>query len=89
MQSEIKTTLCANKLIESQALSSEAGEIVIRANTAWLTLHSEIEASQKLVNALHGLSLIRGDQRTAKLDELKSRYEGTQIEGLLDRLFDC
>lgn len=88
VQSEIKTTLSANKLIESQALSSEAGEIVIRANTAWLTLQSEIEASQKLVNALHGLSLIRGDQRTAKLDELKSRYEGTQIEGLLNRLFD-
>jgi serine/threonine protein phosphatase 1 len=69
-------------------LSREAGEIAIRANTAWLTLQSEIEASQKLLNALHGLSLVRGDQRAAKLEELKSRYEGTQVEGLLDRLFD-
>jgi len=49
-------------------------------------LHSEVETSQKLLNELHGLSLLAEAQRAAKLEELKSKYRGTQIEGVLTRL---
>ncbi|WP_336353193.1 hypothetical protein [Pseudomonas atacamensis] len=78
----------SNKLIESQSLSQEADELARRVNTTWLTLRSEIGESQKLLNALHGLSLLTGERRVAKLEELKFKYAGTQIEGLLSRLLD-
>ena len=84
----LKATTNANKLIESQRLSHEADELARRVNTTWLTLRSEIGESQKLLNALHGLSLLTGERREAKLEELKFKHAGTQIEGLLSRLLD-
>ena len=42
----------------------------------------------RFINSLHGLSLLNGARRAAKLEELNARYEGTQIEKLLERLFD-
>ena len=87
VQAKLKTTLHKNRLIESQNLSIKADALAARANTAWMTLLSEVEASQKLLNELHGLSLLAKAQRAVKLEELKSKYQGTQIEGLLTRLF--
>jgi len=86
VQAKLKTTLHKNRLIESQDLSIKADALAARANTAWMTLHSEVETSQKLLNELHGLSLLAEAQRAAKLEELKSKYRGTQIEGVLTRL---
>lgn len=83
----LKTTANANKLIESQSLSHDAEVLVKQANSVWLTLREELAESQKLINALHGLSLLVGDRKAAKLEELKVRYAGTQIEQLLERLY--
>lgn len=84
--SELKATTHANKLIESQSLSKKSHEIAQRASTAWVALEQEISEHQELINALHGLSLVTGDRRAAKLEELKAKYAGTQIELLLMRL---
>lgn len=82
----LKAKVNANKLIESQSLSRDAEVLVKQANSAWLTLMDEVAESQKLINALHGFSLLIGDRKAAKLEELKARYKGTQIEQLLQRL---
>jgi serine/threonine protein phosphatase 1 len=84
----LKTMVNGNKLIESQSLSLEAEALVKHANSAWLPLRDELVESQRLINALHGLSLLVGDRKAAKLEELKVRYAGTQIERLLESLFD-
>lgn len=76
-----------NKLIESQSLSREAEGLVKQARSTWLPLMTEISESQKIFNALHGLSLLSEDRKVAKLEELKARYAGTQIGDLLNRLF--
>ncbi|WP_455914840.1 metallophosphoesterase [Pseudomonas syringae] len=86
-QAELNSMLSASTLIESQRLSHKAEGLAARANTAWLALQPEVEASQKLLNELHGLSLLGGERRVLKLEELRSGYEGTPIEGLLNRLF--
>jgi serine/threonine protein phosphatase 1 len=86
--SELRVTVHANKLIESQSLSKECNDIARRAHTSWLAVEREVSEHQELVNALHGLSLVTGDRRAAKLEDLKARYKGTQIESLLVRLFD-
>lgn len=86
-QAELNSMLSASTLIESQRLSRKAEDLAARANTAWLALQPEVEASQKLLNELHGLSLLGGERRVLKLEELRSGYEGTHIEGLLNRLF--
>ncbi|PHX44534.1 serine/threonine protein phosphatase, partial [Pseudomonas sp. NZIPFR-PS5] len=86
-QAELNSMLSASTLIESQRLSRKAEDLAARANTAWLALQPEVEASQKLLNELHGLSLLGGERRVLKLEELRSGYEGTPIEGLLNRLF--
>lgn len=39
------------------------------------------------LNALHGLSLLTGNRRSAKLEELQARYAGTPNGDLLIRLF--
>jgi serine/threonine protein phosphatase 1 len=85
-QTELKSMLSRSRLIEAQDRSLEVDDLVRRAHTAWLTVESEIEGSQKLLNELHGLSLLTGDRKALKLAELKLRYEGTQIERLLARL---
>lgn len=84
---ELNSMLSASTLIESQRLSRKAEDLAARANTAWLALQPEVEASQKLLNELHGLSLLDGERRVLKLEELRSGYERTPIEGLLNRLF--
>lgn len=86
-QAELNSMLSASTLIESQRLSRKAEDLAARANTAWLALQPEVEASQKLLNELHGLSLLDGERRVLKLEELRSGYERTPIEGLLNRLF--
>lgn len=86
-QAELNSMLSASTLIESQRLSRKAEDLAARANTAWLALQPEVEASQKLLNELHGLSLLGGERRVLKLEELRSGYEETPIEGLLNRLF--
>lgn len=84
----LKSRVNGNQLIESQSLSRDAEALAKQANSAWITLRDELAESQKLINALHGLSLLVGDRKAAKLEELKVRYAGTQIERLLERLFD-
>jgi len=82
----LKTMTHSNKLIESQALSLEAESLVKQVNSAWLAMRDELTDSQQLINALHGINLLTGERKAAKLEELKARYEGTQIEQLLERL---
>lgn len=76
----------ANKLIESQGLAVEADDLIKQANTAWLTLREELSESQRFINALHGISLMSGEKKASKLEELKERYAGTQMGYLLERL---
>lgn len=83
---ELKTLVNSNKLIESQRLSREVEALGKQINSAWLTIQDEIAESQRLINALHGLSLLRNDGRSVKLKELKGCYAGTQIEEMLQRL---
>jgi serine/threonine protein phosphatase 1 len=83
----LKTMVHSNKLIESMVLSLEADALVKQVNSTWLPMREDLADSHKLINALHGLSLITGERKAAKLEELKSRYAGTQIEKLLERLF--
>lgn len=84
---DLKRMAHGNKLIESQGLSSRADELAKQVNSAWLNLREEISAPQRFINELHGLSLISGERRNAKLEQLKASYAGTQIEQLLARLF--
>jgi len=85
--SQLKTEVNGNRLIESQSLSQKAEALAKQANSSWITMRDEDAESEKLINALHGLSLLTGERRGAKLDELKARYSGTQMEQLLQRLF--
>jgi serine/threonine protein phosphatase 1 len=82
----LKTLTHSNKLIESQVLSLEADSLAKQVNSAWLAMRDELADSHKLINALHGISLLTGERKAAKLEELKARYAGTQIEMLLERL---
>lgn len=85
--SQLKVEVNSNRLIESQSLSGKAEAFAKRVNSSWITMRDEVAESQKLLNALHGLSLLTGERRAAKLDELAARYRGTQTEQLLQRLF--
>lgn len=76
----------SHKLIDSQGLSREVEASGKQNNSAWLTIQDEIAESQRLINALHGLSLLRSDGRPVKLKELKGRYAGTQIKEMLKLL---
>ncbi|MBC3495748.1 metallophosphoesterase [Pseudomonas sp. SWRI100] len=82
----LKTTVNSNKLIETQVLAAELETVVKLVNSMWQDVREGVEEQQRLVNALHGLSLATGERRGAKLDELCARYENTQVEGLLRRL---
>lgn len=82
----LKTTVNGNKLIETQMLAAELESVVKLVNSMWQDVCEGVEGQQRLINALHGLSLATGERRGAKLDELCARYENTQIEGLLRRL---
>ncbi len=84
--SALNATIQKNNLIESQTLSREAEALIKQSHSTWLPLLGEISDSQRLINALHGLSLLSGDRRAAKLDELKARCAGTQFRRMLNRL---
>lgn len=83
----LKTLVHASKLIESQIASREAEVRAKQIASAWLNLADEIAGMQQLVNALHVLSLLTGERRSAKLEELHGRYAGTPTGELLARLF--
>lgn len=83
----LKTLVHANKLLESQIASREAEVRAKQISSAWLNMADEIAGMQQLVNALHGLSLLTGERRSAKLEELQQRYAGTPTEDLIIRLF--
>lgn len=83
----LKTLLSVNMLLESQNLSVEAQALAKCASTGWSTLQQEALEAQQFTNALRGLSLMVGERRQAKLEELKARYAGTEVTGLLVRLF--
>lgn len=85
---DLKTTVNSNKLIETQVMAAELESVVKLVNSMWQDVREDVEEQQRLVNALHGLSLTTGERRRAKLDELCARYENTQVEGLLRRLLD-
>jgi serine/threonine protein phosphatase 1 len=85
---DLKTLVNANKLIESQEISRSVDALAREANTAWLSFEERLNEERQFTNALHGLSLLRGESREAKLSELKEKYRGTQLSGLLERLFD-
>lgn len=61
-------------------VSGEIESLDKQINSAWLMIQDEIADSQRLINALHGLSLLRDNGRPLKLKELKGRYAGMQIE---------
>ncbi|WP_350297904.1 metallophosphoesterase [Pseudomonas putida] len=82
----LKTTVNSNKLIETQVMAAELESVVKLVNSMWQDVREGVEEQQRLFNALHGLSLATGERRGAKLDELYTRYENTQVEGLLRRL---
>lgn len=83
----LKTLVHANKLLESQIASREAEVRAKQISSAWLNMADEIAGMQQLVSALHGLSLLSGESRGAKLEELQMRYRGTPTSDLLRRLF--
>lgn len=85
--SQLKVEVNSNRLIESQNLSRKAEALAKQANSSWITLREEDAESRRLINALHGLSLLTGERRAAKLDDLTARYRGTQTGQLLQRLF--
>lgn len=82
----LKTMVNANKLIEAQIASRDAEARAQQITSTWLDLAGDIANMQKLVNALHGLSLLSGERRSAKLEELQGRYAGTPNGDLLIRL---
>jgi len=82
----LKTAVNSNKLIETQVMAAELESVVKLVNSMWQDVREGVEEQQRLVNALHGLSLATGERRGAKLDELCARYENTQVEELLRRL---
>ena len=85
--SQLKTQLASNQLIESQALSRRAEALVKHVNLGWLALQNEARESERLTNALHGLSLSTKDKKASKLEGLKEAYAGTWLAGVLKRLF--
>lgn len=84
----LKTLAHANKLIETQIASREAEARAQQITSTWLNLADEIAGMQQFMNALHGLSLLSGERRSAKLEELHGRYADTPTGDLLSRLFD-
>ncbi|CAI8973782.1 metallophosphoesterase [Pseudomonas soli] len=83
---QLKTALNSNKLIESQVHAIAVDVVLKQVTSMWLEVQEGVVEQQKLVNALHGLSLVNGERRNAKLDELCSTHAGSQTESLLRRL---
>ncbi|MBH3459271.1 metallophosphoesterase [Pseudomonas putida] len=83
---QLKTALNGNKLIESQIHATAVDVIVKQVTSMWLELQEGVVEQQKLINTLHGLSLVKGERRDSKVDELCSQHAGSQTESLLRRL---
>lgn len=82
----LKTALNGNKLIESQIHAVAVDVILKQVTSMWLQVQEGVVEQQRLVNALHGLTLVNGERRNAMLDELCSKHAGSQTESLLRRL---
>lgn len=85
----LKILVHANKLLESQIASREVEAQAKQISSTWLNMADEIAVMQQLMNALHGLSLLSGERRVAKQEELQMRYRGTPTGDLLRRLFSA
>lgn len=83
---QLKIAVNGNKLIESQIHAVAVDVILKQVASMWLEVQEGVVEQQKLVNALHGLSLVNGERRSAMLDEFYSKYAGSQTESLLRRL---
>lgn len=83
----LKTLAHANKLIETQIASRDIEARAQQITSTWFNLADDIAGMQQLMNALHGLSLLSGERRSAKLEELLGRYANTSTGDLLIRLF--
>lgn len=83
---QLKTALNGNKLIESQIHAVAVDALLKQVTSMWQELQEGVVEQQKLINALHGLSLATCERRNAKLDELCSTHAGSQTESLLRRL---
>lgn len=83
----LKTMAHANKLIETQGLSAEADALTKQINSGWLNLRDDISEPQRLINALHGLSLTPPERKAAKLEQISASFDDIQIKQLLQRLF--
>lgn len=82
----LKSTVDANELSEAQVLAAELALMVKRITAMWHHVHEGVDEQQRLINALHGLSLVNEKHRSARLDALCARHKNTQVEGLLRRL---
>ncbi len=65
--SQLKTDVSGNRLIESQSLCGKAEALAKQVNSSWITMREERAESDQFINALHGLSLLNGERRAAKL----------------------
>lgn len=81
----LKTALNSNKLIESQVHAIAVDVVLKQVTSMWLEVQEGVVEQQKLINALHGLSLVNGEWRNAMLDEFCSKHAGSQTESLLRR----
>lgn len=75
----------SNKLIESQVHAIAVDVVLKQVTSMWLEVQEGVVEQQKLINALHGLSLVNGERRNAMLDEFYSKHAGSQTESLLRR----
>ena len=82
----LREALLDDDLTEAKALGQHAETLAKQVNAMWLGIQDEVADSQKLINALHGLSLLKVDGRPVKIKELKGRYAGTHVEEMLQRL---
>lgn len=83
---QLKAAVNGNKLIESQIHAVAVDVISKQVASMWLEVQEGVVEQQKLVNALHGLSLVNGERRNAMLEELYSKHAGSQTESMLRRL---
>jgi serine/threonine protein phosphatase 1 len=86
--SSLKATVNGNKLIESQVMAAELALSVNMINSMWQEIREGVEGHDRLINALHGLSLTPKERRNAKVDELCATPECSRVAGLLRRLLD-
>ncbi|WP_165869816.1 hypothetical protein [Pseudomonas sp. LS-2] len=67
-------------------MAAELALSVKMNNSMWQEILEGVEGHDRLINAVHGLSLNAKERRNAKVDELCATPEGSQVAGLLRRL---